>query len=204
MHVIVADVAEDDVTQAARAQSRLIKLQHAGERFVGHAAELDDVTAYLHVERSKQLFRQRATGDARRRLTRRRALQHIAQIARAELLPAREVCMTGARALHTSRPLRRNVVRLRRHHVRPVRPISVLNQQRDGRAERLPMSHTAHDFNAVTLDLHPPAAPVAPLSPRKFAVDQLDITCQTGRQPFNDCDQHAPMRLACGGETKHD
>src|SRR5205085_10171836 len=63
------------------------------KRPVGHTAELDDVAAYLHVEGDKQLFRQCSARDTRRRLACRRALKHIAQVACAELLPAREVCM---------------------------------------------------------------------------------------------------------------
>jgi hypothetical protein len=55
------------------------------------------------------------------------------------------------------------------------------------------VTHAADDFGAVALDLHAPAAPVAPLSTLKLAVNLLLLHRQAGGQAFEDGDERAPV-----------
>jgi hypothetical protein len=65
------------------------------------------------------------------------------------------------------------------------------------------VAHAAQNLRRVLLDLHSPAAPVAPLPPPQFPVDQLDLDRHTRRQTFDYRDQRAPMRLSGSVKTKH-
>src|ERR1043165_7637308 len=176
------------------------------ERSVGDAAELYDVAANLDAEDREQLLCKCAAGDARGGLARRRALKYVAQVARAVLESTREVCVAWARTLQATRlPFLDffNFARLDRHHLSPVRPVLILDEQRDGRAEREAVADAAQDFGAVALDLHAPAAPVAPLPALKLAVDLLRVNGETRRQTLDDGDERATVRLTGCVEAEH-
>src|ERR1043165_6965077 len=173
------------------------------ERSVRDAAELDDVAANLDAEDREQLLCKCAAGDARGGLARRRALKYVAQVACAVLESAREVCVAWTRSLQATRLPFFNFTRLDRHHLSPVRPVLILDEQRDGRAECEAGADAAQGFGAVALDLHAPAAPVAPLPALKLAVDLLRVNGETRRQTLDDGDERATVRLTGCVEAEH-
>ena len=65
------------------------------------------------------------------------------------------------------------------------------------------MTNAAQNLRRVSLDLHPPAAPITPLPPLQFTINLLDINRQTGGQTFNYRDQRASVRFPGCDETKH-
>jgi hypothetical protein len=63
----------------------------------------------------------------------------------------------------------------------------------------------AGDFDAVALDLHPPAAAVAQLAASQVAVQRLAIQLQTGGHALDDAGESGTVRLArCGQRQGHD
>ena len=92
---------------------------------------------------------------------------------------------------------------LNRQRLFPVRPIAVLDENRDGRANGFPLPHAGEKLGGVRFDFHPPAAPVAALAPLEVAVDRLKIHRQARRQTLDNRHQRLAVRLPCGVETKH-
>ena len=151
------------------------------------------MTANLNAKVREQLFRQRATGHPRRRLARGSTFQHIAQIARVVFQSTGQIGMTRPRPFDAARFLRREVLRLNRHHLSPVGPVFVFDHQRQRRAERQTMTNTAENLDAVLLDLHPRAAAIALLPPRELVIDLLNIDGHARGQTFDDRDQRATV-----------
>ncbi len=65
------------------------------------------------------------------------------------------------------------------------------------------MSHAAQDFDAVALNLHATAAPVAPLATLKLSVHQPDIDGEPRGQTLDYRDERASVRLTCRVEAEH-
>ena len=59
--------------------------------------------------------------------------------------------------------------------LRPVGPVAVAHQQRDGRAQRFAVADAGEHLGAVALDAHAPAAPVAALPAAELAVDLVRV-----------------------------
>ena len=94
-------------------------------------------------------------------------------------------------------------IRLRRHHVRPVLPVAVLDQQRDGRPERLARPDAAQDLDPVGLDLHPRAAPVAHHAAPEIPVHVLGPEQQARGHALEHRDQRLAVGFAGGREIDH-
>ena len=73
--------------------------QRLGALRRAHAADLDDVRADLDADRAQERPRQRAAGDARRRLAGAGALEHVAHVGEVVLLRADEVGVAGPRQM---------------------------------------------------------------------------------------------------------
>ena len=140
--------------------------------------------------------------DPRRRLARRGALEDVAQVARAELHPAREVRVPRARARQALRGRGLRVDRHRAHHVVPVGVVAVEDPDRDRGAERHAAAHAALEEGRVLLDLHPPAAAVAVLAARELAGDEVRIDAQARGDPLQDRRQARSVRFAGGREAQ--
>src|SRR5947209_2720611 len=65
------------------------------------------------------------------------------------------------------------------------------------------MAHAAQNLRVVALDLHAPAATVAPLPPLKLAVYSFDINGEARGQSLDDRDQRASVRLSGCCEAEH-
>ena len=64
------------------------------------------------------------------------------------------------------------------------------------------MANARQYLDRVGLDLHPPAASVALLTPPKLVVDGGDIDGQTGGNAFDNGDEGLAVRFACCCELK--
>src|SRR5688500_15725988 len=89
------------------------------------------------------------------------------------------------------------------HRAAPVVEVSVVNVDRDRRAERLPSPHSTCDLHLVVLDLHPSAAAVPVLPATQIAIDAIAIEPDAGRPPRNDDRQLRPVRFASGKKGEH-
>ncbi len=170
----------------------------AGRRGV-HGADLDDVRADLDAERRQERAAQRAAGDARRRLARAGALEHVAHVGEVVLPDAHEIRMAGPRQVHLGDV---GLDRVRVHPLLPVRVVAVGDLQGDRPAERRAVAHARRDERAIGLDLHPPAAAVAELPARHVAVDRLRGEPRPAGRPSTmhvrpgPCDSPAVMSLS--------
>jgi hypothetical protein len=163
--------------------------------------DLDDVREDLDPERAQEGLGQRAARHARGRLARRRPLEHVAHVAEAVLLDAREVGMAGPREVDLGHVA---VHRPRVHPLLPVGVVAVADPQRDRAAERPPVSDAGRDLGAVGLDLHPPAAAVAELASREVAVDVLGPQLEPRGQALEHGGQTRSVRLSgCREAQRH-
>ena len=131
------------VWAAQRALLRLFTRAGAVLRVHGHTADFGGEGPDVDAERVEECLRNAASGNARRRLARRCALQYVAHIIKAVLECAGKVGVPWAHARHGDGALRpfggaRRKFRrllcaewLRLHHARPVLPVAVLNQEED-------------------------------------------------------------------------
>jgi hypothetical protein len=144
------------------------------------------VAAHLDAGGGQHHLGQPARGHARRGLAGRRALEHLAQVVREVLERAGEIGVAGPRVLEGPALLGFRRLRLRGHHVGPVRVILVADEERDGAAERLAVADPGKDLDGVGLDLHAPAAAVAALTAPQVGVDGRPIHGEPGGQAFDD------------------
>ena len=107
--------------------------------------------------------------------------------------------MSGTREMHL---LHGAIDRPRIHALLPVRVVAVLDQERDGAAERAAMADAAPDDRAVGLDLHPAAAAVAELAPREVAVDVGGLELEPRGQPLEHGHEPGTVRFAGSSEAK--
>ena len=157
------------------------------------AADAHHVRHDLHAQLTEEAPAHSARRDARRRLSRARALENVADVVVVVLERAREVARAPAAA--SLRLRRRPVPRLDRHHLAPILPVLVHEEERDRAAQRLAAPHAREDADAVVLDLHPPAAPIAMLPPRKIRIHVVLEQGQPRGHPLDDRHQPLPMRL---------
>src|SRR4051794_35920542 len=138
-------------------------------------------------------------------VSRARALEDVAHVARAVLPRADEVGVARARQVHLGHL---GLDRPRVHPLLPVGEVAVLHLQRDRAAERAPVADAGGDLRAVALDLHPSAAAVAQLAAGHVAVDRLAVELEAGGQALDDAREAGPVRLAgrdeleCGAHVR--
>src|SRR5205814_441885 len=96
------------------------------------------------------------------------------------------------------------IASLDRQRFLPVLPIFVFQQDSDGRADGLAMTHTGEEVRAVALDLHTAAAAVALLPPPQFTVHKRLIHGNAGGQAADGTDQRLAMRFSGSKKTQHD
>ena len=119
---------------------------------------------------AQERLREPAGGHTRGGLTCTRALQHVANVGVTELEHPGQVGVARARQVDL---VDLGVDGPGVHPLAPVRVVAVLDQERDGAAERAAVTDAAPDDRAVGLDLHPAAAAVTELPPREVAIDVL-------------------------------
>ena len=114
--------------------------------------------------------------------------------------------MTGTRtrddgAARTGRICRR--IGLHAHRVLPVRPVTVLNEERNRAADRFAVADAGNDVGGIALDGHALTAAVAELTAAEIAGEIRRRDAQSGRHAFDDHDQRAAVRFTCSEKTKH-
>ena len=158
-------------------------------------------------EAAQQLARQAAGGDARRRLARAGALEHVADVVVAVLDGAGEVGV--ARAGAASRPPAST----------PLAPSGIsrstyivccqLTQSRlrISRAIGAPVvravADAGEDLRAVAFDGHPPSAAVAALPPPELLVERVDVELEARRHAVDGDDERLAVRFAGGEKSEH-
>ena len=80
----------------------------------------------------------------------------------------------------------------------PVLPVVVGEEQRDGRADGLAVTHAAENARGVALNAHSPAAAVTLLPPPEFAIDEREIDGDTGGHARKQRDQRLSVRFSGG------
>ncbi len=78
----------------------------------------------------------------------------------------------------------------------PVLPVVVGQQERDGRADGLAVTHAAENARGIALDAHAPAAAVALLPSPEFAIDERQIDGNAGRHARKQRDQRLSVRFS--------
>ena len=150
-------------------------------------------------ELGEQQLRERARCDARRRFARARALQDVAGVVEAVLLHADEVGV--ARPGLVQRLL--GHARRGRHLLLPLRPLGVVDHDRDRRAEREAVPDPAEDLDVVALEAHPrPAAEPQP-APGQLVAELLDGDRKTRGEPFDHHGERGAVRFAGGQVAQH-
>src|SRR5207249_3518722 len=85
----------------------------------------------------------------------------------------------------------------------PVRPITVLDDQRNGTAQRGSEPDTRQKLDFVRFDLHPTAPAISAHAALQFTIDELGPQPQASRHPVQDRHQRRTVRLPCGQESEH-
>ena len=92
------------------------------------------------------------------------------------------------------------------HGAFPVGPVAIFDAQGDRRADGLPVADAGQRLDVVFLDFLPAAAPVAQLPAVQFAIDEIEVHAQTGRQALRSrrcsacpCDSPAVTKLQHSG-----
>src|SRR6516164_965220 len=165
--------------------------------------DLDRMTGYFRAKLPEQLLRKSPGCDPRSGLPRRSPLQHVTRIMKIEFLRAGKIRMTRSRRYELSRFRLRSRRSLNGKYLFPVRPVPILDSQRDRRANRLPLPHSGENVRAIFLDFLPPAAPVAELPPLQLVIDKLDSNLQSRRETRHKRQQRLTVRLTRGIEAKH-
>ena len=164
-----------------------------------HRADLRHVGDDLDAHGAQERLGERAARDARGGLARARALEHVADVAEAELPDPGEVGVAGSREVDLGN---RGLHRPRVHPLLPVRVVAVDDLERDRPAEGAAVADAGGDLGAVALDLHPAAAAVAELAPGHVVVDRLAVELEPGRQALDDGGQAGPVALPGGDDAQ--
>ena len=145
-------------------------------RVESDAADLGGERPDLDAERPEVRARDPARGDTCGRFASRRALEDVPDIVEAVLQRTGEIGVARADSRDGRRPLVATlgrvverdsglvVQRLDRHHLGPVRPVAVPDEQQDRRTEGHSVSNATEDLGAVLLDRLSRTAAVATLA----------------------------------------
>ena len=202
------------VRAAQRGVVGLVPRAGAVGRIDRHATDLGGERPGLDPELAQERAGDAAGRDARRRLARRGALEHVADVVEAVLEGAGEVGVTGShagdrgRALvaldgrHLERRRRLVVERLDGHHLRPVLPVAIADEEQDRRAEGGPVPDAGHDLGAVLLDRLARAAAVAALPPGEVDRQLVGGQGEPRRDALDDRAERLAVRFARGQEAE--
>ena len=165
-----------------------------------HGADRLREADHVDAEVAEQLAGDATRGDPGRRLSRRRALEHVADVCVAVLERPGEVGVPRPQPGHDLRL----VAFFRRCHLAgPVDVVLVLEDQRDGAADRVAAAHAADDPGDVGLDLLTSATAVTALPAGKVAAKVLLGDLETCRQTFDHNRELGSMRLPRGQKSEH-
>jgi hypothetical protein len=142
-------------------------------------------------------------GDAGGGFARTRSLEDVTRIPTIIFENAHEVGMPGAWEVHGPKRLRifSRFGRERTHGGRPVLPIPIPDEHRNGGSERLAEPDSREHFRAVRLDLHPAAPTVAALPTGKLGIHiSRHLERQTGRNSLEKGRQAPSVGFAGGPE----
>ena len=152
--------------------------------------------------------------DPRRGLARGGAFEHVPHVAEPVLQGAGEVGVAGPDAGDRCGTLvavgrqrgelggRRLVERLDLHHLRPVLPVAIGDEEEDRRTERHAMAHTGDDLGAVVLDLLARPAAIAALPAGEVDLEGIGREREPGRDALDRHAQRLAVRLARGQEAE--
>ena len=158
-----------------------------------HRGDLDHVAVDADADRVEEGAGERASRHPGGGLAGAGPLEHVPDVAVAELERPGEVRVPGTRQV---RFLDLGLDRPRVHPLLPVRVVAVCDQDRDRAAEGAPVAHPGADLDRVALDLHPPAAAMAELAPRHVAIERRPLQPEPGWHALDDRNQARPVRLA--------
>ncbi len=159
----------------------------------------DGVGVYGDAELLQQATADGAYGNAGGCLAGGGALQDVARVVEAVLHGAREVGVAGAEAGH---PLDLALERLGLHHLAPVLPIAVADEQGQGAAQGEAVADAGGDLGVVVLDLLSLGAAVAALAAPEVALHVLLGQWEAGGQPLHYDGEALAVGLAGGKEAK--
>src|SRR5260370_39549211 len=74
----------------------------------------------------------------------------------------------------------------------PVRPIAILNSQRNRRTDGLSVAHSRKNFRSVLFDLLPSAAPIPKLPAQHLVIDEVHVHRQSRAQTRDNYQQVLP------------
>src|SRR4029077_17537808 len=129
-------------------------------------------------ERAQELFRDCADGDAGSGLARRGTFQDVAGFGKIVFESACEIGV--ARAGRGDRLMFGRIAFAGGERFLPVLPVTILELDRDRRADGDAVAHTREDMGGVGFDLHAAAASVALLAAPEFAIEERLIDLQSG------------------------
>ena len=150
---------------------------------------LDHVADDLRADLREHQLGERPGRDPSCGLSRAGALEHVAGVVEAVLLHADEIGVTGPGL--AQRLLRR--AGRRRHLLLPLRPLGVVDHDRDRRPEREAVADAAEDLDVVALEAHARPAPEAETAPGQLVAELLDGDRETGREAFHDQGQRGTV-----------
>ena len=163
------------------------------------AAHLDDVADHLGAELGQEQLGQRAGGDAGRGLPGAGPLEHVAGVVEAVLLHADEIGVT--RAGLVERLL--GGARRGRHLLLPLRPLGVVDHDRDRRAEGEAVAHAAEELDVVALEAHARTAAESEAAAGELVADLLDGDGQARGQTLDHHREGGAVGLTGGQVTQH-
>src|SRR5262245_42077542 len=91
----------------------------------------------------------------------------------------------------------------RRHFLRPVFPVTVLNAKGNRRSQRLTPTNSRADLHFVLFNEHSAAPTVTLLAAPKIVVDFTDIDRKSRRHPINDHGQTGSVGFTRSKITRH-
>src|SRR5215467_11359701 len=89
------------------------------------------------------------------------------------------------------------------HDFFPVRPVPVLDHHGNGTANGLSVADPRQKPNLILFDLHPPAAPIAPLPAFEFMINEVKIDGKMRWEALHQGDQGRAVRLAGRSKAQH-
>ncbi len=183
-------------------RARGVNFFPGGRFFQTHVADLNCVARDFRFEFPQEQFCKSASRHSRSRFARGSSLQNVPRIVVVEFLRPRKIRMARARRNKLSRGS--SVFRgFHRQDFFPIRPIAILDPQRNRRPDGLPVAHSGKNFRAVLFDLLPPAPSIAKLAPPQLVIDELHVNGHLRRQPGDKRQQRLSMRFTRGVKPKH-
>ena len=162
-------------------------------------AHLDDVADHLGAELGEEQLGQRAGGDPGGGLPGAGALEHVAGVVEAVLLHADEVGVAGTGLVEG---LLGDAGR-GRHLLLPLRPLGVVDHDRDRRAQREPVPDPAEELDVVALEAHARAAAEPQAATGELVADLVDGDGQARGQTLDHHREGGAVGLTGGQVTQH-